>query len=276
MTFPIVFHILGLSVPAHLVFEMLAYTAGFRLYLWLKARQDTLGDGARLTVLAGAIAGAGLGSKLLGLAEHPELWGPGMGNPAYLLSAGTILGALLGGTLGVEIAKLVVGIRRSTGDLYVFPLLVAILIGRIGCLLTGVADGTWGDATQAPWGFDAGDGILRHPTPLYEIGFLSILSLILLALRGMPMKEGDRFRIFLLAYCAWRFGVEFIKPVTTYAFQGLNVVQYGATTHELKSGPGLSVLQMAALAGVVVYGGYFLIRLIKGAAWRRGTTSSSN
>ncbi|MGZ3306749.1 MAG: hypothetical protein ACXU8U_12890, partial [Asticcacaulis sp.] len=122
MTFPVVFHVFGISVPAHLLFETLAYGAGFRLYLWLRRRSgDLFSDQARLTVMAGAVIGAAVGSKLLGFAEHPELWTLAARNPVYLMAAKTILGALLGGIIGVESTKFAAGIKGSTGDLYVFP-----------------------------------------------------------------------------------------------------------------------------------------------------------
>lgn len=259
MHFPVVFHVLGLALPAHLVFETLAYGTGFRLYLWMRKRGDRIDDRTRMTALIGAIVGAGLGSKLLGFAEHPELWQPALHNPIYLIAAKTILGGLLGGIIGVETAKAIAGVRTSTGDLYVFPLIAAIAIGRIGCLLTGVSDGTWGDATHFVLGFDAGDGVIRHPTPLYEIGFLIVLAAVLWQVRGrVASTSGDLFKLFIMGYCAWRFGIEFLKPVTTYALtNNLNIVQNIATDRDLSAKPGLSMLQMAAVFGFAVYAWHF-------------------
>ena len=279
MSFPVVLHVFGLNFPAHLLCETLAYAVGFRLYLWLRARSDDpISDTGRLTVLAGAIVGAALGSKLLAFAEHPELWRLAAANPIYIMGAKTILGALLGGIIGVEIAKLFAGISCSTGDLYVFPLLVAIMIGRVGCALTGVSDGTWGDETHFALGFDAGDGIIRHPTPLYEIGFLAVLGLGLWQAKlRLPLQNGDLFKLFIMGYCAWRFVIEFLKPVTTYALtRGLNVVQNIATDSMAHGQPGVSVLQVAALAGLMVYLVYFIWRSGGGAAWRRATISFSS
>ncbi len=259
MQLPVVFHLFGLALPAHLVFESLAYGVGFRLYLWLRKRGDRLDDRTRMTALIGAIVGAGLGSKLLGFAEHPELWQQALHNPIYLMAAKTILGGLLGGTVGVEIAKAIAGVKTSTGDLYVFPLIAAIAIGRIGCLLTGVSDGTWGDATHFMLGFNAGDGVIRHPTPLYEIGFLIALAGILWQVRRrLTLQHGDLFKLFIMAYCAWRFAIEFLKPVTTYALtNNLNIVQNIATDSDLSAKPGLSMLQMAAALGFAVYAAHF-------------------
>ena len=75
-----------------------------------------------------------------------------------------IVGGLLGGWAGVEIAKRVLRIRYSTGDLFVFPLVVGMSIGRVGCFLTGLDDHTCGTWTGLPWAVDFGDGP-RHPTP---------------------------------------------------------------------------------------------------------------
>lgn len=275
MTFPVVFHILGLAVPAHMVFQTLGYAVGFRLYLWLRRKtKDDFSDATRLTVLIAAILGAALGSKLLAFAEHPRLWHAALAQPAYLIAAQSILGALLGGTLAVEIIKTVKGITRSTGDIYVFPLLAGMIIGRIGCALTGVSDGTWGDVTRLPVGFNAGDGLLRHPTPIYEILFLVALAGLFLWLRPRPMREGDRFKLFMVAYCAWRFVIEFLKPVTTYAISNhLNIVQNIATDRSPAGLPGLSVLQVTALIAMICYAwGRWGAR----QPWRRATISSSN
>lgn len=275
MTFPVIFHLFGLNLPAHMLFQTLGYAVGFRLYLWLRRKtNDDFSDGTRLTVLIAAVVGAAVGSKLLAFAEHPQLWRPALTQPALLISAQSILGALLGGTLAVEIVKKIAGVTRSTGDIYVFPLLAGMVVGRIGCALTGVSDGTWGDVTRLPVGFDAGDGVLRHPTPIYEILFLLALAGLFLWLRPRPLREGDRFKLFLAAYCAWRFLIEWLKPVTTYAISNnLNVVQNIATDRSLTAAPGLSVLQMAALIALLCYAWG---RLGGIRPWRRATTSSSN
>ncbi len=49
----------------------------------------------------------------------------------YFFASKTIVGGLLGGILGVEIAKKLVGIKHSSGDLFCFPIILGIMIGRI-------------------------------------------------------------------------------------------------------------------------------------------------
>ena len=87
----------------------------------------------------------------------------------------TIVGALIGGLITVEVTKRYIGFRTSTGDLYAIPLALGIAIGRVGCFLTGLSDNTYGSPTTLPWGINFDDGIPRHPTQFYEIAFLLLL-----------------------------------------------------------------------------------------------------
>jgi len=99
-----------------------------------------------------------------------------LNNPGYLINGGkTIVGALAGGLITVELMKRYIGLRTSTGDVYAIPLAAGIAIGRIGCFLTGLADNTYGTASNLPWAIAFGDGIPRHPTQLYETVFLLLL-----------------------------------------------------------------------------------------------------
>jgi prolipoprotein diacylglyceryltransferase len=134
----------------------------------------------------------------------------------------TIVGGLLGGWLGVEIAKRVSGIRRRTGDLFALPLCVGIAVGRIGCFLAGLADDTYGTPTSLPWAVNLGDGIGRHPVQLYEFLFLVLVGILVSTKRKLP--EGARFRIFLTSYLAWRFFIDFFKPQPL--IYGLNLIQW--------------------------------------------------
>jgi prolipoprotein diacylglyceryltransferase len=217
------------SHPAwHPVMETLAYAAAFAVYRRLRARQgDALAEPQRWTVIAAAAVGALVGSRALGLAEQwptvADAWRSGR-ILALLLAPGgkTIVGGLLGGWLAVEIVKKLTGIRRRTGDLFALPLCVGIAVGRIGCLLAGLADDTYGKPTQMPWAVDFGDGIGRHPVQVYEILFLVVLGIFLSSRR--PLPEGARFRIFMGSYLAWRLAIDFLKPQPLVA--GMNLIQW--------------------------------------------------
>ncbi|WP_223650269.1 prolipoprotein diacylglyceryl transferase family protein [Hymenobacter psoromatis] len=211
-------------LPVHLLCEVLAYSLGYRLYLALRARTaDPISDQGRQFIFVGAAAGALLGSRLLGLLEHPALLLHPPGGWLYYATNKTIVGGFLGGLIGVELVKKRLGIRASSGDLMVFPLLLGLGLGRLGCHLSGLQDGTFGTPTRLPWGVDFGDGIARHPTNLYEILFLAALALLLLGLGRLP--NGRRFGLFLAAYLLFRLLVEFLKP-TPAAVVGLTAIQW--------------------------------------------------
>jgi prolipoprotein diacylglyceryltransferase len=164
VTFPVYVPIGPWQVHPHLLFESLSYFIGFRVYLALRRRAgDTVIVPMRWATLSAAAAGAALGARGLAWLADPAAT---FTAESLLLGGKTIVGGLIGGLLGVELVKLAIGVRRSTGDLYAPALAVAIAIGRIGCFLTGIADDTVGTPTSLPWGIDFGDGIPRHPTQL--------------------------------------------------------------------------------------------------------------
>lgn len=180
MTYPVQISIGPAHLPVHLLCEVLAYALGFRLYTYLRARTpDAISEGYRQWLFVAAAAGALLGSRALGLLEHPDLLLHPPGGWPYYFTNKTIVGGFLGGLVAVELTKKSLRIRVSSGDLLVFPLLLGLIIGRVGCHLSGLLDGTFGTATALPWAVDFGDGIGRHPTNLYEISFLALLGIAL-------------------------------------------------------------------------------------------------
>ena len=218
----------GSHPVVHPVFEILAYAAGYAVYRAVRAhRGDVLAEPQRWTVIASAAVGALAGSRLLGLAEQwPTVLSAVRTHRLIdlLFTPGgkTIVGGLLGGWLAVELAKVVLGIRNRTGDLFALPLCVGIAVGRIGCFIAGLDDDTYGKLTQLPWGVNFGDGISRHPTQLYEILFLALLAVIVARTAKWP--EGTRFRIFLAGYLSWRIAIDFLKPQPLLA--GMNLIQW--------------------------------------------------
>jgi phosphatidylglycerol---prolipoprotein diacylglyceryl transferase len=223
--FPFALQVGALRLHPHWVLEAAAYFVGFRLYLRGRRRRgDPVPEPVRWTAIAAAAVGAAIGSKLLALAENPAETVQHWHDLAFLMGGKTVVGGLVGGLIAVELVKLRIGERRSTGDLFVFPLVVAIAIGRIGCFLTGLADRTYGIETTLPWGVDFGDGVTRHPTQLYEIAFLVLLGLALRGLRDRLPLNGDLFKLFMVGYLGWRVAVGFIQPDPLLG--GLSVIQW--------------------------------------------------
>lgn len=234
------------SPLAHRVLEILAYFIGARLY-WFYAKQyprpALFSD--NLLILGSAIFGAMLGSKLLHICEHfhalesqpLDVW----------LDGKSLLGGFLGGTLAVEIAKRSVGWTQRTGDAWVLPLTVGIVIGRIGCQMSGLWDQTYGNPTSLPWAWNYGDGVGRHPVAAYEAVLVICAYLVIRLVRGQP---GLRFACLMTAYCAIRLGLEFLKPP---------FAPPAPDTLPTRLAAGLTAIQWAAIAGLIYYGRSMLL-----------------
>lgn len=200
----------------HYLFEWTALAAGLFVYRVIRRRAGggSLLAPGRFAVLIGCLVGAAFGNKAAFWLENPHLWNEHATSWGIWLTGQSVIGALLGGWIGVEIGKKISGITSRTGDDFVAPILLGIGIGRIGCFLAGLNDGTYGLPTNVPWAVDFGDGIPRHPTQLYE----SALALLALATaprwkQRLAATPGLAFRLLILAYLLWRLAIDFLKPV---------------------------------------------------------------
>ncbi|OLP15848.1 diacylglyceryl transferase [Leptolyngbya sp. 'hensonii'] len=234
MDFPVYLPLGPWKVHPHLLFEILAYSTALHLAL-AQFRRDSIAPNHRSSVIVGGLVGGLIGAKVLVVLQHLDLlWQDWPQLVLVFLYGKTVVGALLGALIGVELTKRWIGVQQSTGDAFVYPLLAGMVIGRIGCFLTGLDDRTHGMATHLPWGMDFGDGVLRHPTQLYEIGFLLLLLIFLRTRDRQALRSGDLFKLYLSAYLGFRFLIDFIKPDFHPFF-------------------GLSAIQVACLAGILYY-----------------------
>ena len=175
----------------HNLFDVLAWIGGaamgYGLYRWrLKAAAEKVagqvGPGYFIALAIGAVASAWLAGSA------NTLQGPA---PAFSHS---VAGALVGAIAGVEIYKTIRGVHGSTGSIFVGSFTVGVIVGRLGCLFTGLPDRTYGTPTWLPWAIDLGDHIGRHPVQLYESTAMMLFLVAYLAglARRAPwaMKRG--------------------------------------------------------------------------------------
>ncbi len=216
-----------LPISLHWLLEYLAFFMAYRYYQRLKQRHDDgIASTNRLSIILGAAIGALLGSRIVGFLEQP-IWPQNAMDFLTLTQVKTIMGGLFGGLIGVEIAKKIINERRSSGNLMTLPIILGIFIGRIGCFLSGTKEFTYGKPTSFFMGMDLGDGLLRHPTALYELLFLIPLFFILQALWKWPwaQRQGNLFKLFMLSYFSFRFFIEFLKP-NAFFILGLSSIQW--------------------------------------------------
>lgn len=205
---------------------------GVSLAFWLRlARRDE----RLLFIYIAALVSAFLGAKIVYLLaegwiywDWPERW-------LIWATGKTILGALLGGYLGVEMAKKALGYQSATGDFFALVAPLGILFGRIGCLLHGcclgrVCEPHW-------WTLRDAHGVTRWPAVPVEIAFNIIMLAGALVLRRRKLLPGQHFHLYLIAYGLFRFLHEFLRATP-------------------RLGPGVTGYQVAALAvmGLGIYG----------------------
>ena len=159
-----------MEITFHYVTDLLATVIGVHLYLRSRIK-DSISEEHRIYIIIGPLIGALIFSRLVAALENPELF-LNPPNYFYYFSGKTIIGGIVGGILGIELVKKMLGIKIWTGNRALVPLIVAIIIGRIGCFVSGVQDGTVGGVCDYFWCLEQGDGLLRHPNSLYEIFFL--------------------------------------------------------------------------------------------------------
>jgi phosphatidylglycerol---prolipoprotein diacylglyceryl transferase len=104
------------KVHPHVVFETLAYAVAFRIYLWIRRRYgDVLPNAYRWWLIAAAVLGAVVGSRILHWFEDPRLTLANWNNPVFLFGGKTIVGARIGGLFAVELVKKQLGSGDERG-----------------------------------------------------------------------------------------------------------------------------------------------------------------
>lgn len=195
----------------HLVFDGLAWASGAGLgavlYRWrLREAAEHLAGVTGPGYFGALAGGAALGAWAAGSVNT-------LRGPAPALSH-SIVGALVGAIVGVELYKAARGIKGSTGAVFVGPFAIGAVIGRWGCLFAGLPDRTYGTPTRLPWAVDLGDHVGRHPVQVYEslsmAAFLAVYLVALAQRRAWAFRRS--FYVLCLCYAGQRFAWEFLKP----------------------------------------------------------------
>ena len=227
----------GFMLLALLVFllarRVLPQPAGLASLPWRK----------RVGLALAAFIGGSLGGKLpfavsafaAWLSTSPRPSGRGLATEfltAWVSDGKTIVAALIGAYLAVELVKRLLGVRVKTGDSFAVPLALALAVGRWGCFFNGCC---YGVETSLPWGVwfmvQGPDGLPHpmrcHPTQIYESLFHFTMALVLIGLTVRGLLPNQRLKLYLIAYGVYRFLTEFIRPEPVY-WPGLTFYQWAA------------------------------------------------
>lgn len=209
------------SIPSYSLFIVLGLIVGLIVYFYEAKKNKVLSENTFYLLIA-ALVGGVLGAKLpiwiinfrAIIAALPDL--------TLFLTGRTIVGGLVGGFIAVLIAKKLLKIKVKRGNLFAPAIAMGVAIGRIGCFLRGCC---YGVVTSLPWGVNFGDGLLRHPTQIYEsIFMLGMFVYFQFAKKKLNKYPGSMFEILMFGYFAFRFFIEFIR-VEKVVFVGLTMFQ---------------------------------------------------
>ena len=143
---------------------------------------------------------------------------------AILYSGRSIVGALIFGLLGAELAKPLVNYPLLPNDRFAALLPFTFAIGRVGCLLSGCCRGTPSDGPLAMMGHD---GVMRHPVQLYEMIFHIAAGIVGILCVKQKRFRGCVFSLYLVAYGVFRLLTETIRE-TPQSFGSLSTYQWAS------------------------------------------------
>lgn len=158
-----------------------------------------------------------IGARFYHVATDFHLYQDDLVAALYIWQGGlSIIGAVLGGMVGIWLGRMVGSIRLpllTLLDLSVFGLPVGQAIGRLG---NAVNQELYGPSTDLPWGMMLnGDASQRfHPLFLYEAVInLGIAGLVWwVATKGSwQLGRGAFFATYVLLYSMARFGLDFLR-----------------------------------------------------------------
>jgi phosphatidylglycerol:prolipoprotein diacylglycerol transferase len=234
----------------------LMYLVGFVLFLVLgrlRARQAWRGmslqdvDDLLFFGVLGVIVGGRLGYVLF---YKPEYY---LADPLEIVMLWKGGMASHGGIIGVIVVMWWFARARRKSFLqvadFVVPLVpLGLAAGRIGNFINGELWGRPADPAVWPWAMvfpQAGDGVPRHPSQLYQFALEGLLLFVILWLYSRkPHRPGMVGAAFLVGYGVLRFTAEFGREPD--AFLGLLALR-------LSMGQWLSLPMIAIGAALMVY-----------------------
>jgi phosphatidylglycerol---prolipoprotein diacylglyceryl transferase len=230
---PILFYLGSWPISTYSFFVLLGLAIGLTVYFYEARRQKMLNERS-FYIVFGSLVGGILGAKILELIINYGYVFSHLNNVEIIFSGRTIVGGLIGGVIGAKVTKKILGIKEKRGNLFAPAIALGVAVGRLGCFFQGCC---YGKPTILPWGVDFGDGVLRHPTQIYESIFMLVMFMYLEKIKNRSdIKAGQLFKVLAISYFIFRFFIEFIrveKPVF-YSLTAFQLISLGVIIYLVK------------------------------------------
>lgn len=227
---PVAFTIFGRDINWYGIMVALAVLVGVAVPIRLARRWKIvpIPENQLFWVAIVGVIGGVIGARLIHVFDR---WSYFVDNPGEIIGGEGmgIYGAILGGTLfGVVYARIKGFPIGRLCDVAAYGLILAQIIGRIGCVLNGCCYGT---PTDLPWGLSwthpdshGPANVSVHPTQVYEMLWDLVVFGLIWILRHRVNRPGGIYLIYILAYSIGRFVISFWRE-NEEAFLGLQQPQ---------------------------------------------------
>ncbi len=213
---PVLVEVLGVTVGTHEFFVALGLFVAILVFR-AEMRRRGMVDQRLWAVVAVALAWGGVFMYAGTWFQHLDPSKNAGFVEQFLYGNRSILGGLAGAYAGALVGKRITGYHDRTGALFAPAVAAGMAIGRIGCLLTEAP----GTPTGHAWGIvldpdaaartGAVANVPLHPSYAYEIAFQVVALVVLLAYRDRLADPAGLFTVYIAAYAAFRFLVEFVR-----------------------------------------------------------------
>ena len=213
---PIAFYVGEIPIYSYGLLIALAILLG-SFWAYKRGKQHGINDDSILNASLCLVLGGFVGARLLYVLYFPAVY---LQHPIMILTDrgglvwyGGLIGGITAGVIYYGLKKIPLKLSEMA-DILILPAALGLVLGRIGCFLTGCC---YGLPCKLPWAvkFPAGHPTYPqavHPTQLYESGSVLLLLLLLIYLERKPdYRPGNVFSFFLIGYGFIRFGVEALR-----------------------------------------------------------------